>query len=116
MRTNKAATKSETITNQPIPSTWIDKEVGGCHFQDVRLAKRFSKLLGMMSEGIGESVPYACQDWANTKACRFFSNTRVNEDDILTGHFQSSVQRRRAPVVITSRRDTFGIVIESPAS
>jgi len=91
VRTNKAATKSETITNQPIPSTWIDKEVGGCHFQDVRLAKRFSKLLGMMSEGIGESVPYACQDWANTKAAyRFFSNAEVSEDQILAGHFQAT--------------------------
>jgi Transposase DNA-binding len=26
------------------------------------------KLPGMMSDGIGESVPYACQDWANTEA------------------------------------------------
>ena len=55
----------------------IDNEVAGCSFKDARLAKRFGKLLGMMSEGIGESIPYACQDWANTKAAyRFFSNFR----------------------------------------
>jgi hypothetical protein len=91
VRTNNAATSSETITNNPILSTWIDKEVGGCRFKDVRLGKRFSKLLGMMSEGIGETVPYACQDWANTKAAyRFFSNAEVSEDQIMAGHFQAT--------------------------
>ena len=47
---------------------------------------------GVMSEGIGESIPYACQDWANTKAAyRFFSNDDVSEDQILAGHFQTAV-------------------------
>jgi hypothetical protein len=91
MRTKKVAAKSETITNDSVPNTWIDHEVDGCNFKDVRLAKRFGKLLGMMSEGIGESVPYACQDWANTKAAyRFFSNDDVSEDQILAGHFQAT--------------------------
>jgi hypothetical protein len=36
----------------------------------------------------------ACQDWANTKAAyRFLSNTRVNEGDILAGHFQATRDR-----------------------
>ena len=68
MQTKKSATKSEKITKNSSASTWIENEVGGCNFKDVRLAKRFGKLLGMMSKRIGESVPYACQDWANTKA------------------------------------------------
>ena len=81
MQTNKATAKPGKITADSITSTWIDHEVGGCNFKDVRLAKRFGKLLGMMSEGIGESIPYACQDWANTKAAyRFFSNDDVSED------------------------------------
>ena len=91
MRTNQASTKAETITDDPTTRTWIDNEVGGCNFNDVRLAKRFGKLLGMMTEGIGESVPYACQDWANTKAAyRFFSNAEVSEDQIMAGHFQAT--------------------------
>jgi hypothetical protein len=58
------------------------------------LAKRFGKLLWMMSEGIGESVPYACQDWTNTKAAyRFFSNGEVSEDQIMAGHFQATRDR-----------------------
>jgi hypothetical protein len=91
MRTNKASTKSETITNDPATRAWIADEAGGCNFKDVRLARRFGKLLGMMSDGIGESVPYACQDWANTKAAyRFFSNDAVSEDQIMAGHFQAT--------------------------
>jgi transposase-like protein len=36
----------------------------------------------------------ACQDWASTKAAyRFFSNDRVDENEILSGHFQSTRDR-----------------------
>jgi len=91
MQTNKATTTAGIIANDSISSTWIDTEMGGCNFKDVRLAKRIGKLLGMMSDGIGESVPYACQDWANTKAAyRFFSNDEVSEDQIMAGHFQAT--------------------------
>src|SRR4028118_1367401 len=42
----------------------------------------------------GASLPLACQDWANTKAaCRFFSNDRVSEEQILAGRFQSTRER-----------------------
>jgi Transposase DNA-binding len=51
-------------------------------------------LLEQISDAVGESVPMACQDWANTKAAyRFFSNERVNEADILAGHFQATKDR-----------------------
>ena len=40
---------------------------------------------------MGESIPYACQDWANTKAAyRFLANERVEEGDILSGHFAAT--------------------------
>jgi Transposase DNA-binding len=43
---------------------------------------------------VGGSIPWACQDWANTKAAyRFFSNDRVSEGEILAGHFQSTCGR-----------------------
>ncbi len=94
MRTNKASPKSETIPKDLSSDSWIDNEVAGCSFKDARLTKRFGKLLGMMSEGIGESIPYACQDWANTKAAyRFFSNDTVSEDQIMAGHFQATRER-----------------------
>ena len=49
------------------------------------LAARFHELLKQMGGGMGESIPLACQDWANTKAAyRFFANERVSEGDILS--------------------------------
>ena len=75
-------------------SSWIDQEVAGCEFDDVRLGKRFRSLLEQICEAVGESIPLACQDWANTKAAyRFLSNDRVNEEDILSGHFQATRER-----------------------
>lgn len=77
--------------------TWVDKEVAGCEFKDARLGKRFHKLLERIGSAMGESIPLVCQDWANTKAAyRFFSNDRVSEADILSGHFQSTRDRLAA--------------------
>jgi Transposase DNA-binding len=84
--------------------TWIDRELAGSEFRDVRLNKRFRKLFEQLSDGTGESIPLVCQDWANTKAAyRFLSNPRVTEADILAGHFQSTRDRfaaTAAPVLI----------------
>lgn len=81
---------------------WIGHELAGCGFKDERLGKRFRKLLEQLSEGTGQSIPMACQDWANTKAAyRFLSNERVNEQDILAGHFQATHERFAASEGLT---------------
>jgi hypothetical protein len=78
-------------------ASWIDEELAGCEFADTRLVKRFRMLLERLSEAIGETIPMACQDWASTKAAyRFFSNKRVDEKEILSGHFQATKERFRA--------------------
>lgn len=67
---------------------WPDKEISNCEFMDGRLEKRFRILIEKLWNGIGEPIPLACQDWANTKAAyRFFANPRINEAAILEGHF-----------------------------
>jgi hypothetical protein len=72
----------------------VDREVAGCKFQDERLGERFRKLLKQIGSAIGQAIPFACQDWANTKAAyRFFSNDRVDEEAILSGHFQATHDR-----------------------
>jgi hypothetical protein len=74
--------------------TWVDREVAGCQFRDVRLGERFRKLLKQIGSAIGQAIPFACQDWANTKAAyRFFSNDRVDEEAILSGHFEATHDR-----------------------
>jgi len=73
---------------------WIDNEVVGCEFQDVRHGKRLRQLLEQLSGKIGATTPWACQDWANTKAAyRFFGNDRISEANILAGHFASTGER-----------------------
>jgi hypothetical protein len=78
----------------PEADSWIDRELLGCQFKDVRLFQRFRKLLGQIASAVGQTIPFVCQDWANTKAAyRFFSNERVDEAAILSGHFQATRDR-----------------------
>lgn len=49
-------------------TAWIDDELAGCRFADERLGRRLGTLLDQMAGAMGDSIPLACQDWANTKA------------------------------------------------
>lgn len=98
--------------------SWIDSEVAVCEFADARLGRRLRSLLEQIGDAVGESVPMACQDWANTKAAyRFFSNERVNEADILAGHFQATHDRFTAsdgPILVLHDTTEFSFQRESP--
>lgn len=73
---------------------WSDQEVDETAFKDVRLGRRFASILKQLGDGMGGSIPFACQDWASTKAAyRFFSNSKVEEGDILRGHFEATRAR-----------------------
>jgi len=61
----------------------LEREVAGCQFRDVRHGKRLVTLLAQLSGQIGGSIPFACQDWAATKAAyRFLLHARVDEEKI----------------------------------
>ncbi|WKB56009.1 IS4 family transposase [Eleftheria terrae] len=86
-------------------NSWIDQELDESVFQDARLGRRLRALLARFAQAPGQSIPWVCQDWANTKAAyRFLSNERVNEADILAGHFSATRQRivaaSQAPVLV----------------
>lgn len=87
---------------------WIENELKGCEFPDVRLGKRFKTIVEKLATGIGRSLPFACQDWANTKAAyRFLDNPRISEAEILKGHFQATYERFTAsPGTILVLHDT----------
>jgi Transposase DNA-binding len=91
---SQCETNSSDAANALRDKDWIDQETASCHFSDLRLNRRFGKLLGQMGEYIGSPVPMACQDWANTKAAyRFFSSDRVHEAEILAGHLDATRER-----------------------
>ncbi len=88
---NKLKVSGEVQIVPARTKSWADHEGENSEFKDERLGKRFRILLDQLTDGVGQSIPFACQDWANTKAAyRFFSNPRVSEDTILSGHFHST--------------------------
>ena len=48
--------------------SWIDDEFKESKFSDERLGKRLCKIVKQLFDKMGNSIPMACQDWANTKA------------------------------------------------
>lgn len=83
MKTNRTNRLLEVEAGQS-EEAWLQQELKGCQFADERLGRRFSMVLKQLAEGTAESIPLACQDWANTKAAyRFFANERVSEAEIL---------------------------------
>lgn len=98
-----AATK-QTRLNSDSSQVWIERELAAAQLPDARLKKRLQQLGAQLSKGVGRSIPWACQDWTATKAAyRFFSNSRVGEEQILASHFQATrqrIQRSQEPVLI----------------
>ena len=98
------ARRQRAIADKNTGEGWIDGEFGDTTFADERLGRRFRTLLEQLSSSPGGAIPMVCQDWANTKAAyRFLDNDRVNEAEILAGHFQSTRERATAtsgPILI----------------
>jgi hypothetical protein len=84
----------KTAVDAAETDAWIENEVVGCEFPDVRHGKRLRQLLEQLSSRVGGVTPWACQHSANTKAAyRFFGNDRISEANILAGHFASTRER-----------------------
>lgn len=101
-----------------VADAWFDRELADCTFAHERLGKRLRLLLERMEGAMGDSLPLACQDWANTKAAyRFFANGRVSEEEILAGHFQSTRSRFAAstgPILVLQDTTEFTYQRERP--
>jgi hypothetical protein len=97
---------------------WVEHELAGCEFPDQRLKLRLGKVLSKVGQKIGETLPTACQDWAATKAAyRFFSNPRVDESLILTGHFAATKARmmdEKGPILILHDTTEFSFKRDKP--
>lgn len=91
--------------------SWIDGELARSKFRDERLGQRLRKIVAQLDGAMGEPIPLACADWANTKAAyRFLSNEDVSEGEILAGHFASTGERIRAaggPILVVQDTTEF---------
>lgn len=71
---------ASTRERAELPPWSAAAEIGVGHLGDARLDRRLHALVKQLSAGMGASIPFACQDWAATKAAyRFFANPRVDE-------------------------------------
>jgi Transposase DNA-binding len=98
--------------------SWVDEELSGSQFRDLRLGRRLRSLVTQMSGAVGAPIPMACQDWANTKAAyRFLSNADVSDHEILGGHFQATATRFAAtegPVLVLQDTTEFSYKRDRP--
>jgi len=57
---------------------WSADEIDETAFADIRLGRRLGEIVKRLGDHIGESVPYACDDWASTKAAYRFLPIRAS--------------------------------------
>src|SRR5260370_29075548 len=89
--------RRSSVADATVNGDWVDGELADCTFKDERIGKRFRLLLQQMGANPGGSIPLACQDWASTKAAyRFLDNDRVEEAEVLAGHFGATHARTAA--------------------
>jgi transposase-like protein len=113
--------KPSALTLPVLETTgWIEQELAACSLPDQRLRQRLQQLWQPFSSGLGESIPFACQDGAHTKAAYgFLSNPKVSEEAILAGHFQATQSRfaaTDAPILILHDTTEFTFARKNPAA
>lgn len=77
-------------------SNKISGEFGNCTLGDKRLNRRLALMAEKLYSKIGESIPTACGNWAETKAAyRLLAHPEISEHQIIEGHFQATAERFR---------------------
>ena len=77
-------------------TSWTEEEFSEGRFNDERLNRRFEHLVDQLGECAGQSIPFACEDWASTKAAyRFFDNPKVRQESIIQAHLDVAQRRSK---------------------
>lgn len=99
--------------------SWIDEEINVSVFSDRRHTSRFKSLMQKLWRGMGNTLPFACQDSAATKAAyRFLASDKIDEQTLLQGHIEATGLRIRATneetILILQDTTTFGYHCDNP--
>lgn len=87
--------------------SWALGEIGQINLGDKRLEARAVRLLDNLGNKSLETIPCACQGWAEIKAAyRFFDNKKVTADKILAPHIESNLKMMEAYSTILLIQDT----------
>ncbi|WP_246236140.1 IS4/Tn5 family transposase DNA-binding protein [Acerihabitans arboris] len=63
------------VNPEQVSLSWLDEEINCSVFSDRRHASRFKSLMQKLWRGMGNSLPFSCQDRAAAKAAyRFLSS------------------------------------------
>lgn len=101
------------VNQEQTSLSWLDEEIDSSVFSDRRHAIRFQSLMQKLWQGMDNSLPFACQDRAATKAaCRFLSSDRIDEQQLLQCHSEATSQSIHAlqdeNILLLQDTTTFG--------
>jgi len=86
---------------------WAQEEFETIDLSDARLNARAALLAQNLADKPGESIPNACQGWAETQAAyRFLSNRRTNWSTLMQSHWDATIKRMRGHKVVLNIQDT----------
>lgn len=86
---------------------WAAEEFAGVELGDKRLHDRLIVLAEQRAKRPNASIAQSSESAAGMEAAyRFFDNEAVGAEEILTGHYQASIQRAREVRVVLAVQDT----------
>lgn len=89
------------------PPTWAHEEFGRVRFYDGRLKQRLYTIAQDFYGCPQGSIPEACGGKSRTMgAYRFFQNTKVTMDVLLTGHAEATIERIQQHPIVLAPQDT----------
>lgn len=95
---------------------WISAELSSVDLKDERLNNRFCRILGSLSEQSSASLPVSLKGHSElTAAYRFFSNTRVNFENVLKPHVEKTLKRFSCQDIVLLIGDTTEIANKRPS-
>jgi Domain of unknown function (DUF4338)/Transposase DNA-binding/Transposase Tn5 dimerisation domain len=91
--------------------TWAHEEFSRVRFYDERLKQRLYTIAQDFYGCPQGSIPEACREKSRTMgAYRFFQNTKVTMDVLLTAHAEATIERIRQHPIVLAPQDTTTLV------
>lgn len=101
------AKNQEPPTGGDACEDWATNELATADLGDARRTQRLQRLVTLMANRPGATIPNACGTWAETKAAyRFFANDAIEPDAILAGHRDATLQRIDQHEIVLNVQDT----------
>ena len=98
-------------------SQWVMDEIQDVELLDRRLEQRYRKLLDSLSQASTASIPAACNDRAEMVAAyRFFDNDKVNFENVIAPHIESTYGRIKRQSIALLVQDTTELDLTRPHS